>query len=443
MTDAGTPSRLRAHILLVLLMLAAVFAYADLQIFALLATPIKHSFALSDASLGVLAGLALNVTMAIALIPVGILVDKVNRVRLLMAAAALWSLFTLLTGVSGGFWQLFVCRIGMGVAEAVVYPVAYSLIADLYAPRRRALAVSIYLTGTLAGASLATILTGSLIKALEAAAALHDGGIWDYPVWRTTFVLGAIPGLILVAMLALVREPARHEDHGVTGAQGDESFVRFFIRERALLGRLVAAMVLLQLGMASMFFWIPSSFTRMFGFSEGRAGEWLGAIFGMGSLSGIAIGTALTALLRGQDDITAPLRVFRIGAVLAACMVLLLPFAGSPYFLAGATIAFIASVYVGTTVAPTILMNVAPNHFRGRLISLQTLLLMGLTGVTPPLVGALSDHVFTGKHGLVLAFSAVAIPCSLAAPLLLIGIRRILDRYQGAAAGTASHSIAT
>ena len=443
MTDAGRPSRLRSHLMLVLLMLAAVFAYADLQIFALLATPIKRSFALSDASLGVLAGLALNITMAIALIPVGMLVDRINRVRLMMAAAALWSLFTLLTGLSGSFWQLFACRIGMGVAEAVVYPAAYSLIADLYAPRRRALAVSIYLMGTLAGASLATILSGTLIKALEAAAVLNDGGIGDYPVWRTSFVLGAIPGLVLVALLALVREPARQVDDGVPEEKSGESFIRFFNRERALLGRLVGAMVLLQLGMASMFFWIPSSFTRMFGFSEGQAGEWLGAIFGVGSLTGIALATLFMAMLRGRDEIRAPLRVFRTGAAMAACTVLLLPFATSPYALAGATVAFIASVYVGTTVAPTILMNVAPNQFRGQLVALQTLILMGLTGVTPPLVGALSDHIFTGRQGLVLAFSALAIPCSLAAPLLLVGLNRLLDLYRQNAVHARGHSVAT
>ena len=237
----------------------------------------------------------------------------------------------------------------------------------------------------------------------------------------------ALPGVVLLVALAVMREPPRGGRDLEGGGQGSQSFFQFLFQGRALLGCLIGATVLSQLGMTSLFFWIPSAFTRNFGFSDGRAGEWLGFIFGLGSLSGVVIGTALARLFRRRDESSAPLVVLKIGVTLAAVEVLVLPFARSPYLLAIATAAFMAFVYVGIVVTPTILVAMAPSHLRGRLVSLQTLILWVSTAITPPLVGALSDHVFKGSHGLVLAFSAVAIPCSLLPPLLLWRTRRLFD----------------
>jgi MFS family permease len=422
------PSRLRAHATLVLLMLAAVFAYADVQLFALLATRIKTTFHLSDTSLGVLQGLALTLSTAAALAPVGWTVDKSNRIRLLMAAAGLWSLFTLLTGLSANFTQLFLCRVGVGVAEAVVYPAAYSLIADLYPPNRRGLVVSVFIAGALIGASAATALSGTLIGMVDTTAATPGGAFWGLPAWRLTFLLVAIPGLVLALALAAVREPLRQVFDVEVGHVAAPSFLRFLAQRRGLLGRLIGAIVLSQLAMTSVFFWVPSVFTRMFGFSEGRAGEWLGIVFGLGSLGGVALSTVLVALLRRKGEFQAPLTVLKIGVALAAIGVIALPLARSPYLLAAAITAFIGFIYVGIAVSPTLLMAVAPSSFRGRLISLQTLILWLATAITPPLVGLLSDRIFTGPQGLVLAFSAVAIPCSVLPPLLLWRIQPMFVR---------------
>lgn len=424
-------SRMRARVLLGLLMFTAIFAYADMQLFALLANRIKADFGLSDTSLGTIQGVALNLSMAVALVPAGMVADKFSRVRLLMCSAALWSIFTLLTGLSSEFWELFVCRVGIGIAEAAVYPAAYSLIADIYAPKSRALAVSVFLAGTLAGASAATAGSGTLIGAIDAAVASRSGGIWDISVWRLTFMVAAAFGLVLFVALAIAQEPARRVDEEIDGtATGSQSFAQYFVSHRALLGRLIGAIVLSQLGMFSLFFWLPSAFTRMFGFAAGQAGEWFGSILGIGSLSGIATGAVLISVLRRRYGPLAPLAVLRVAVTLTALTSLSLPFAQSPISLAVAAAAFIASAYIGVGIAPTVLMAVAPNHLRGRVISLLTLTVITSTAITPLLVGGLSDHVFTSSHGLMLALSAVAIPCNLIAPLCLFGIARHFDRSQ-------------
>lgn len=421
------PTPMRAHVALVLLMLVAVFGYADLHLFALLAIDVKKSFGLSDTQLGIVQGLAGGLTTAVALIPVGILVDKINRVSLLIGAAALWSLFTFLTGMSDGFWQMLACRIGVGIAEAAVYPAAYSLIADLYAPKRRALAISVFLTGTIAGASLATILSGTLIGAVQATGGVKTGGIWALAAWRIVFLAAALPGVVLVLGLALIREPRRQG--GEVEVSDGQTFLQFLRRERALLTRLIGAIVLSQVTLAPIFSWVPAVLIRVFGFSAGRAGEWFGLMFGAGALTGIAVGTALVSILGRRDD-APPLAVLRIGLLLSAVTVLAVPVVGSALALALATTAFIASVYVGMTVTPTLLVAIAPNHLRGRLIALEVLALLAAMSVTPPLVGALSDRVFPGPRGLLQAVGAVTIPCSLAAPLLLWGVANLIVRLR-------------
>jgi MFS family permease len=411
-------------------MFVAVFGYADLHLFALLATEIKASFGLSDTQVGVVQGLAGGLSSALALIPVGILVDKVNRVRLLIGAAALWSLFTLFTGLSHDFWQMLASRIGVGVAEAAVYPAAYSLIADLYAPKRRALAISIFLTGTIAGASAATTLSGMLIHAVQAAGAVMATGVWALPAWRKVFLAAALPGVALLLGLALTREPARHGEDAEIGVENEQTFLQFVSRERALLSRLIGAIVLSQVVLAPIFGWLPAAFIRIFRFSPGQAGEWFGVIFGAGALTGIGVGTALVSVFNRRDEAGAPLAVLKIGLLLSAVTILAIPLAESAMTLALATTVLIASVYVGMTVTPTLLVAVAPNHLRGRLIALETLVLLTTMAITPPLVGVLSDRVFVGSRGLVQAIGAITIPCSLVAPFLLFGVAGLIARLR-------------
>ena len=427
-TIGGSSSR--RHVLLVLLMLVAVFAFADLNLFALLAMRIKSGFDLSDTSIGILQGFTVNASTAIALVPVGLLVDRTNRVKLLMATAGLWSVFTLLTGLCNGFWSLFACRVIVGVAEAAVYPAAYSLIADLYSLRRRSLAVSVFLIGTLAGASAATGLSGILIKAIDGAVATHADALWGLPTWRWVFAFAAVPGVILFAALAVVREPARRPQAADTEVDESETFGSFLARRRALLWRLIAAIVLSEIGLAPLGAWLPTIVTRLFGVDAGDAAGLFGLVFGAGSLSGLAIGTALGSLTIRRRVALEPVAVMQIGITLGAVAVLALPFADTRGELAIASTVLIASIYVGMTVVPVVIMAVAPGHLRGRLVSLETLILLAAAAVAPPLVGWLSDHVFVGPRGLILGIAAVSLPCGLLAPVMMWQARRLLGRAE-------------
>jgi sugar phosphate permease len=65
--------------------------FLDRAVLSLVAEPVRREFALSDSQLGVLNGFAFGLMFALVGIPIGLLVDRVNRCRLLACMVLLWS----------------------------------------------------------------------------------------------------------------------------------------------------------------------------------------------------------------------------------------------------------------------------------------------------------------------------------------------------------------
>lgn len=185
---------------LLLLFLANLLNIADRSLLGIVVDPVKADLRLSDTEMSVVSGTAFvlfNLT-------VGILiagwVDRGNRKRLLIAGVALWSAATVGTGWADGFASLAVTRALVGVGEATAFPVAISMIADLFVPQRRARAVGIFQSSAFAGVVIGSIAAGML-------AAEHG--------WRTMFLICGSAGFVLVLlMLVTMREPTRGRHDG-------------------------------------------------------------------------------------------------------------------------------------------------------------------------------------------------------------------------------------
>jgi predicted MFS family arabinose efflux permease len=169
--------------------------HLDRMVVSLLLDPIGKEFHLSDSQLGLLAGLAYAIPFAIAGIPLGMLVDRVNRVRLLTVLVTVWSALTALAAFATGFWTLLLARIGVAAAESGGTPTNISIISDQVPATRRATALGVYYMGT----SLGTIVGFSIAGAV----ATSYG-------WRAGFLVAGFPGLLLALLLwRTVREPPR------------------------------------------------------------------------------------------------------------------------------------------------------------------------------------------------------------------------------------------
>ena len=215
----------------VLGLLAAAYAvnFIDRQIISVLALDIKRDLGLTDADLGFLYGTAFGVFYALFGIPMGKLADSWNRIRLITIGLSLWSAMTALSGLARTGWQLGAARIGVGIGEATASPCSYSLIADYFPRDRRAGALAVYSSGMYLGAGLSLFLGAAIGKAWDQA---FPSGWLGLVGWQAAFIIVGLPGLLLAAAIAMLREPPRGGTDGlVQQAHGQADPWRDFLAE--------------------------------------------------------------------------------------------------------------------------------------------------------------------------------------------------------------------
>ena len=131
-----TTGAYRAWVVFVLALLY-FFYMLDRSAITITQEMIKREFGLSDTQLGMLTGTLYGVSYALAGIPLGWAVDRVNRRNLLAGILAVWSALTVLSGLCSTMIQLALARIGVGASEASGTPAALSIRSDLFPPERR------------------------------------------------------------------------------------------------------------------------------------------------------------------------------------------------------------------------------------------------------------------------------------------------------------------
>ncbi|MEM9839062.1 MAG: MFS transporter [Pseudomonadota bacterium] len=196
-------------VILALLTLVYTFNFIDRQIVGTLGPFIKADLGLDDTQLGLLTGIVFAAFYTAIGIPIASLVDntktlrlgpisiRFDRVTIIALSLATWSFFTVLTGFVGGFAIMALLRIGVAIGEAGCSPPSHALISDLYPPKERAKALSIFALGVPFGT----------MAAYFAVAFFANGGSVD---WRAAFIVVGLAGLpIAFAVKALLPEPER------------------------------------------------------------------------------------------------------------------------------------------------------------------------------------------------------------------------------------------
>ena len=124
---------------------------------------IKIEFDLTDTQLGVLTGVAYGVANGLCGLPLGWLIDRVNRKKLLGTIVTAWSMLTVLCGMTTSYFQFLLARVGVGATESGGTPTSLSLISDLYPPEQRSSRVAWMSTGYSVG-TLVSFLLGRFYR---------------------------------------------------------------------------------------------------------------------------------------------------------------------------------------------------------------------------------------------------------------------------------------
>jgi MFS family permease len=361
------------------LVVVYVFNFIDRQILAILAPAIKDELLLSDTQIGALSGVAFGIFYATLGIPIARLADRYSRVSIISICLSIWSLMTAFSGLATNFAQLLIARIGVGIGEAGGSPPSHSLLADYFAPGKRATALGIYALGVPIG-----ILFGNLA----------GGWIGEIFGWRQAFFLVGLPGIVLAIILKLtVKEPPRGYSEE---KPADTTTVPFRTVVKTMWG--FKSFKYIALGAGTQAFvgygaiaWMPSFLVRAHDLSIGEVGTALGLIIGFFG----GIGTLLSGVIGdklGAKSVKYYMLVPAYGFLIAVP-------AGAAVFLvddlylvlAIYTIpAFLVNLYTGPTFAMT--QSLAPLAMRAAASALL-LFIINIIGLVfgPTTVGIISD----------------------------------------------------
>lgn len=153
---------------------------------------------LTHAQLGVAAS-ATSVTWALAGFPVARVADRAGRHKACLVAALLcFSMISACCGLATGFVSLLAIRLGLGLAEGPVPPLTAAILLSASAEHRRGLNMGILsFFRSLIAIVLAPLLLVGLASRLG---------------WRPTFLLSAVPGILVAIAVAhwLKDQPAHH-----------------------------------------------------------------------------------------------------------------------------------------------------------------------------------------------------------------------------------------
>lgn len=377
----AVPGR-KAWYTLAILTLIYMFHSVDRSVMSIVIEPVKKEFGLSDGQIGLLTGLAYGVTFALASVPIGLLIDRLNRRNLLASLLIIWSGCTAICGFVQSYAGLLAARLAVGAAESGGAPVSMSMIADLFPKDRRSTAMGLFWTSTALGTALSFVLGGYV--------AVQYG-------WRAAFLVAGVPGVLLGVLLFLtVQEPVRGGADTMAAAGPAPSLPttwRYAIRQPVLV-HVFVAITLNSAVLSGVIVWAPSFLIRTQGLDLTQTGLITGAAAGIsgliGSFAGGPLGDRVTRRrgLRGLPIVPA------ITSLLAAFAGILL--AVSPN-LPLAVLGLVLFEIVGRTyTAPGYSIIVATVEPRMRGITLSSLQmatnLIGY-GLGPFLVGAISDLV--------------------------------------------------
>jgi MFS family permease len=168
----------------------------------------------------------------------GVLGDRWGRTRVMMITILLYSAFTGLSALSQGFWDFALYRFLTGLGVGGEFAVGVALVAEVMPARARPFTLAFLQALSVVGNMAAAFINLGLGVAAEQ-------GLVESP-WRTMFVIGALPALLVVIIRWRLKEPEQWQEAARTARAGHQlgSYAELFrhpvTRKHALLGLVLA-----------------------------------------------------------------------------------------------------------------------------------------------------------------------------------------------------------
>ena len=432
---AAYPGPVYAWSLIVFLTLAYISSFIDRYIIGLLVDPIKETTGASDTMMGFLSS-AFNLTYALVALPIGLLIDRRSRTKIVAIGVFLWSLATIWTGMAKTMVQLFAARMSVGIGEAVLSPAAFSMIGDSFPKEKRGLPIAVYSMALILGSGLANIIASVILPWAKSFGQITLPVFGDLEPWQFIFILVGAPGFVLAVVFLLFREPPRIESSPREGASLSDAFVFIFQKAPTFFTFVSIFMCMVAIAYGGFFNaplfsrtwgWEPEIYARYNGLSILLISPLVYLFFGWLSDRGMA---------KGIKD--RPLKIAIAGLLIMIPSAVAYPL--MPDVWSAFALNIVCNIGIGmvSVTGVNALLLMVPGDIRGVVVAAYYFVISFIGGnLSPPMIGWINDTFYAGEglHYAMAIYPLVfGIPVILLSPLTLKLYRREIERLDESSA---------
>ena len=425
-------------VLMVLITLALDLAKLPLNV---LVDPVRKSFSITDVQVSLLLGVSLAAPFVFGSLGGGWLSDRVSRRFLLLTAMGMWAGGAVLSALARSFEVLAGGRVLLGLGAGVMLPIAMTWLNDAFRPEQHGRAIGGFFVVLGAGPSLAIMLAGVAQRSAESGVFAAWPGLAGMEPWRITCLLLSIPTIFSMPFVLGLRDERNSVKNSVRNSapasiqsmSNTIPAVPF-----ALFVALVLSVALVVVIDGANLAWMPTVFTRNFGYDAQQAGFLFGLITLIAGAAGPLIGGWAGDAVYRRFGVAG--RVWLCAGAVSACTPLL-----AVYLLRepiGLVVALTASgifTVTALSLGYVTLQVLLPPHRRGlgTGITSATTTLIGSAG--PTLVAWTSEHWFGGSMALPQGIVLVGGVAALLAALLFATTARVVNQQQHSSRTRTTH----
>ncbi len=347
-------------------------------------------FQLTNAQRGML-GSAFFWSYALLQIPAGWIVDRFGVKWPYAIGFLLWSVTSAATAVVGGFEQLIMLRILLGMGECVITPGGMRWIRFNFDEKRRGTAVGIYMAAAKVGPALGALVATKLLGSVG---------------WQSMFLIIGLGSLIWLIpwVLIMTNDDLAQEAEQKKAAGGpDISFARV-MRSPVIWGTIVGAFCY-QYFVYFALTWMPAYFKEHFKMSLNDSGVFTSASFVAMAVVATLAGYWADKLIEGGRDPVATRKAFTVGGLLTAAVGLVAALNASSEVAMWLVIAALGGLGLTTPNYWALTQTLIPGAAVGRIVGVQNAA-ANIPGIVAPILTAwlVDKSGYEGAVGAVIVF---------------------------------------
>lgn len=341
----------------------------------------------------------------------GWLGDRRARFPLAAVGVLIWSAATFASGLAPGLTAFLAARALVGIGEASYSVVTPSLLADFYPSERRGRALAIFYAALPLGSALGFGLGGVLGQ--------HLG-------WRPAFFIAGGPGAVLAIALLFLRDPERGAFDGPSTVPNKKLSLGQSLKELGSRRSFIyntAGQTIYTFTMGGLAVWMPTYFVRVRHLPLDTTGVLFGGVLCLAGFAGTLVGGRLGDRMAARSR-SAHFQLSGWGLIASLPFTALAILSPHPAIFWPSMFVTLFLLFLNIGPLNAAIANVLPASVRsqGFAINVVSIHLLG-DAISPPIIGALSDHVGGLKWPVFGAGSLLVL-----AGIVLLAGRRALER---------------